>query len=567
MRWFGSAGARTRATVSGIAPQSPQAADAVENYYCGVAHYQRGDWEPAKEAFRQALERQHDLAEAHFYLGLIARAQANCEDASDCLLLATAFKPDFAEAWFYLGIVALDRQRYDEAASNFSAALRIKPDYAEVYNVLGTMCSQRKQFRDATVHFRKALELNPRFAPAYSNLAHVTLRELFDADAALGYAQKALELDPQLAGAHNNLAMVLQFQGRCEEALEASARALELNPSAVETLLIRAYAQLTLGRFDEGWRDYESRKRILPTFNVRKFPYPEWDGSQPANRRMLVYHEQGLGDEIMFASCFPDLLALGAQAVIECSQKLERLFRRSFPLAAIQVADQASPDMSYLQTLPGFDFQVAAGSLPLFFRRSWSDFPLHRGYLTADPERIAYWRGRLQALGPTRKIGLSWRGGRNHTNQARRSLNLDQFLPLLQLPQTTFISLQYDDCHDDLAQLSERHGVVVHHWHEAIDDYDETAALVAALDLVVSVQTAAVLLAGALGKAVWIMVSSIPEWPYMARGERMPWYPAARIFRQAPGEGWQRVVAAMRDEMTLWSGIPLSSMGPLSPGN
>lgn len=530
-------------------------------YHLGVEQFKAGEFARAEQHLKEAIGHKHGLAEAHFYLGLIYRTQTLLDDAGDELLLATAFKPDFAEAWFYLGVIALDHHDYDDAINNFSAALRIRPDYAEVYNSLGMLCMQRKQFREAAAHFRRATELKPRFALAYSNLAHVMLREYFDPDAAYGYVRKALELDPQLVGAHVNLAVILQFQGRCEEALAASARALELSPDAAETLMVRAYAQLMLGRFEQGWRDFEARKSTLPTFKVRKFPYPEWDGSPPAGRRMLVYHEQGLGDEIMFASCFPDLLALGAQGVIECSYKLERLFRRSFPAATILVADQARPDMAYLRALPPFDWQVAAGSLPRYFRRSWGDFPQHNGYLTAAPERIEYWRARLRALGPGRKIGLSWRGGRYHTNQTRRSLDPGQLRPLLQVPDTVFVSLQYDACRDELARLREQHGIEVIHWQEAIDDYDETAALVAALDLVVSVQTAVIHLAGALGKAVWVMVPSTPEWRYMARGERIPWYPSARIFRQAADTDWRPVVSAVRDELAAWHGETLINAG------
>ena len=547
-RWLDSAAAPVHAPSSGAVART--AADrCLEAYRRGLAQFQAGELAVAEEELNRALGYRHDLAEAHYYLGLIYRKQAKLEDASDALVMATAFKPDFAQAWLFLGIVALDRGQFDTAEESLATALRLKPDYPEAYNSLGSLFAQRKQFHDAAVNYRKAIELNPRFALAHSNLAHVTLREEFDAETALAHVQTALELDPQLAGAHNNLAMILQFQGRCEEALAACERALELNPGFAGTLMVRALAQLMLGEFAGGWRDYEARRELLPTFRVRKFPYREWDGSPLAGQSLLVYNEQGIGDEIMFASCLPDLLALGAACVVECSAKLEHLFRRSFPAADLIVSDQAQSDMSYLQALPRFDWQVAAGSLPLRLRRSWEDFARRGGYLVADPARIAFWKERLRRLGPGRKIGLSWRGGSHYTNRSRRSIDLERLLPVLEVPDLHVVSLQYTDCNEEIASVCGKFGVTIHHWQEAVDDYDETAALVCALDLVISVQTAVIHLAGALGRPAWALVPSTPEWRYMARGTRMPWYPSVRIFRQAPGSDWKMVITDVRQEL------------------
>ena len=549
-RWLD--GAAAPAPASSVDPAAQASTErSFEAYRCGLAQFQAGDLATAERHLNQALGYKHDLAEAHFYLGLIHHRQARLEEASDALLLATAFNPDFAKAWFYLGVVALDRKHYDEAADSFNTALRIRPDYAEAYNGLGKMCEMRMQFSAAADYFKKAIELDPRLAIAYNNLAHVTLREYFDAETALKHVQKALELKPRFAGAHNNLAMILQFQGRCEEALAACARALELDPDSTDTVMIRALAQLMLGRFDEGWRDYESRKHKLPAFTIRKLPYPEWNGSALDGRDVLVYHEQGIGDEIMFASCLPDLFALGGRYVVECSAKLEKLFRRSFAAATIQVSDQSQPDMSYLASLPRFDWQVAAGSLPGFFRRSWSDFPAHRGYLIPNLQRVEFWRARLGKLGPGMKVGLSWRGGDHYTNRSGRSIELGRLLPLLSMTGMEFVSLQYGESVDELDDLRARHGVTVHHWQEAIDDYDETAALVAALDQVISVQTAVIHLSGALGKPTWVLIPTTAEWRYMAGGDRMPWYPSVRLFRQMHGQEWGPLINNVARELAL----------------
>jgi ADP-heptose:LPS heptosyltransferase len=226
--------------------------------------------------------------------------------------------------------------------------------------------------------------------------------------------------------------------------------------------------------------------------------------------------------------------------VLECDARLVPLFQRSFPEITVY-ARRPEDDADWLSELEPVDVQIALGSLPQHYRRRAEDFP-RRAYLRADPARVEHWRQRLAALGPGRKVGISWRGGTVNSRRALRSIPLAQWLPILQQPGAQFISLQYTDCRSDLADLQARHGATVHHWQEAIDDYDETAALVAALDLVISVQTSVVHLAGALGRRVWAIVPRSPEWRYGNRGETMPWYADVHLVRQRQAKGWEECI-------------------------
>jgi ADP-heptose:LPS heptosyltransferase len=199
------------------------------------------------------------------------------------------------------------------------------------------------------------------------------------------------------------------------------------------------------------------------------------------------------------------------------------------------------------------DVRVPIGSLPRFLRKEGGAFPRHTGYLTADAQRVAAWRDRLDALPGRKKVGLSWRGGLATTRRSVRSIELPQWLGLLKNEGVAFVSLQYGEPGGEIEALVREHGVVVHHWPEAIDDYDETAALVTALDIVVSVQTAIVHLAGALGKPVWALIPHVAEWRYGAAGEGMPWYPSVRLFRQARASDWDGVLARVADDLRAWS--------------
>jgi hypothetical protein len=256
----------------------------------------------------------------------------------------------------------------------------------------------------------------------------------------------------------------------------------------------------------------------------------------------------------MFASVLPELIREADACFVECSPRLAKLFRRSFPGAVAFGNDRSTAGWqqrlaNWIASQGAVDLQTAVGSLPLYRRRSLADFPRHRGYLKADARRVSYWKTRLAKLGAGLKVGISWRGGRALTGMARRSMGFGPLAPLLGQRGLRFVSLQYGDCTEELARLAEESGIVVAHWQEALEDYDETAALVKALDIVLSVCTAVVHLGGALGQRTWVMAPNVPEWRYGLIGETMPWYPSVRIFRQpAPGD-WESVVRRVHDEL------------------
>ncbi len=242
------------------------------------------------------------------------------------------------------------------------------------------------------------------------------------------------------------------------------------------------------------------------------------------------------------------MLAQAAHGVIDCDSRLAGLYRRSFPQATVHGGRQTDAT-DWVAGAGPIDVRIPAGSLPLHLRRSPGEFPRHAGYLRADPARVAAWRERLQGLGPGRKIGLAWRGGVPQTGRGSRSLSLDELLPVLRLGGFSFVALQYDRCSEELAALRERHGIDVHHWQEAIDDYDETAALVCALDLTLSVCTAVVDLGGALGRPVWVMAPVRTDFRYGLEGETMRWYPSVRMFRQQRYGDWRPVLGAVSDAL------------------
>ena len=513
----------------------------MELFHGAINLREQGDVEGAVRMLEQAVDLERDFAEAHLELGRIFHQLGRIDDASDHYVLAAHFQPDLQEAQLRLGQLACGQGQFDEARRRLESAVALKPEDAEAHIALGAALYGLRLVDAAIARFRRALELNPESAEAHTNLGYVLFRELGQFEEGEKHIETALGLAPNNETVLCNWTMVLQQRGRFQEALDLSDRLLAANPHLHEVRLNRGLILLTRGEFWRGWPDYEARKR-LPDFPKRVLPWPEWDGSSLADKTIFVYGEQGLGDEIMFGSCLPDVIRAAKGCVVECNPKLKALFSRSFPQARVIGTKQIGAGDSGYPSLDEIDFQAALGSLPLYLRREWGSFPIHDGYLKAAPARIAYWKQRLDGLGGKARIGISWRGGAPSTRRARRSIALELWRPILSCDSASFVSLQHDGRVEEIEMVRKTHNVMLHHWQNALDDYDETAALVCALDLVVTVQTAVAHLAGALGKTAWVMISAVPEWRYMETGESMPWYPSVRLFRQETAGDWSTVV-------------------------
>lgn len=470
------------------------------------------------------------------------------EDAADCFELALALVPDHLPA--LLGLARLRRETGDCAAALclLERAAQAAPRGAEPYFELGLTHNRNGDTRAALLSYERALVLAPDHVAAGVNAGLIHLAQLGDARSAQRYFERAAALQPDSVAAQANLGLALQEQGQFDAALAHYNRLIEAHPGIAEYRWNRGIALLSRGDFANGWSDYELRNVRTGRSVARRFPFAEWDGAALSGRHILIYGEQGIGDEIMFASCVPDVLRQARGVVIECDVRLAPLFQRSFPAARVHGAPRDNK-RDWLQAFPALNVQTAAGSLPRFLRRDWSDFPRHEGYLAADAARRAHWQTRLAALGGGLKVGICWRGGTPKTRRETRSLAIEQCLPLFAASGCHFISLQGGDCGDEVA-VAERHGARLHWWPQVMRDIDELAALIMALDLVIAVPSTMVHLAGAQGRPLLVMLSASPEWRYLWQGERMPWYPSAHLFRQSAPGHWDSVMRQVQRYLT-----------------
>jgi tetratricopeptide (TPR) repeat protein len=544
--------------------RNPSLAEAQMNL--GTVLEAQGRPDLAASRFRAAIALRPDMAEAHMNLGNVLESQGKLADAVRSHERALALKPDFAEACFNranalqaqgkldeavagyrqalflkpampeahanLGNTLQAQQRLDDAVACYQRALALKPDYAEAHYNLGNARQAQDLLAQAASCYERALALKPQLAQAHYNLGN-TRQAQDNLEAALACFERAIVLKPGYAEAHYNLACVLQQQGRLDLALPRFQVAVDLKPDYAQARFGQALAQIQSGDFPHGWRTYESRwQSIDHDTPKRTYAFPLWTGEKLSRGRLLLWGEQGVGDEIMFAGLVPDALRAGNPITLDCDPRLQPLFARSFP--GIEVLSGLTPDASFAAHLP-------TGSLPGLFRAAESAFARSASpYLKPDPGererfRTSYFDGRLL-------VGLAWQT-RNAKTGRKRSIDLSTLTPLFTLPNIRWISLQYGDF-DALEQQAVASNAPIH-IDRSVDqfaDIDLFAAQVAAMDLVLTIDNSTAHLAGALGVPVGLMLPFAADWRWLKDRHDSPWYPTMRLFRQpAPGD-WPSVL-------------------------
>ena len=499
--------------------------------------YQVGRLGEAEEACRQVIEKQPASAEAHANLAAVLLAQGRYAAAEAAAQAALALQPDYAEAHNNLGNALERLERFEQAEASYRRALALRPDFALAHHNLGNVLERGRRWPEAEGCYRRAIELVPEFAEAYNNLGALLQQQSRWEEAIECYSQ-ALRLRPGMAEAHNGLGVALQWDNRDAEALVCYEQALALNPEFPEAHYNRATLWLRRGNFEQGWQEYEWRRR-LSDVPWRRFPQPLWDGAPLAGRTILLHAEMGLGDTVQFARYAPLVAERGGQVVLECQPGLAPLMESLGGVAQVVPAGAL---------LPEFDVRLPLLSLPRVFGTTLVSIPREVPYLSAPAERIRFWRERIGAA-PGLKVGLAWAGNPHSKTARKRFMPVANFAALAALPGVRLFSLQRGPQVAELDSLPP--GCKVTQLEEEGGEVIDTAAIILNLDLVIAVDTMVAHLAGALGKPVWVLLASSPEWRWMLGREDSPWYPTARLFRQTRLGEWNdvmaRVVEALQD--------------------
>ena len=562
------------------AAQSPSASgtstrdvEVANQLAAGRDYFAAHDYARAAECFERAIAMRHDCGEAHLLRGDLYAATGDRDDALDCYQLAAHFAPQnstaqvalaeallecgsdadaeaacrraiadnpvSSRAWLCLGNILKRRGALEQAAEAYRVAWKQDPAEIRALEQLAFVLFRLGQYDDAFAHFQVLLGAAPGSHRAHHNFGLLQLETGFAAEA-LGSFTRALQLQAETVESVTCAGHALRDLGRIEEAIAYYDRALGLRPGFGDALANRALALLLKGDFANGWTQYENRFEAGGK-QRRSIGAPVWRGEMLQGKSVAVLSEQGVGDEIMFASCLPDLVAAASQVTLACEPRLTALFQRSFPAAI--VVPQQSPDDARSSARLTADFEISIGSLPMRFRPAVNSFPQTAAYLRADPAKISRWRERCASSGQGMRVGIAWRGGTLRNRQRLRSLDFKELERLAGAPGCDFFSLQAGDHRETLNRIHERTGIEIHDAMSDIgQDFDELAAAIAALDLVITVDNTVAHLSGALGRPTWVMLPYSAEWRYGQCSSTTPWYPTMRLFRQAEPRDWDPVV-------------------------
>jgi tetratricopeptide (TPR) repeat protein len=520
----------------------PDHAEALSNL--GVTLAQLGQLEEAVDKLRTAISFRPDSAKAHHNLGVALAQQGKPDEAVNCFRQALGLKPNYPEAYYNLGNVLVALKKNEEAVACFQEALQRKPDYGEVFNNLGLLLTEMGQLASAVVFLQQAVRLRSQSAEAHNNLGLALAEQGRYAEAEACYL-RALAINPNYGDAHANLGGTFRELGKLEEALACYQLALWLNPNSASTRWNRALLLLQIGNFKEGWAEYEWRwkRPKAPVYGGlrRSFTKPVWDGTPLGGRTILLHMEQGLGDMIHFIRYASLVHQAGGRVIVECPGFMIPLFS-SCP-GIHELVAEGSP-------LPDFDTHCPILSLPRLLGTTLETIPAQVPYLFADEGLIEHWR---QQLSPFRafKVGIIWQGNPHHRWDRHRSVPLTQFEPLARLAAVELFSLQWGPGKDQLRSVADRFSVhqLAEELNATTGAFMDTAAVMVNLDLVITVDTAAAHLAGALGVPVWVALSTLLDWRWLYGREDSPWYPTMRLFQQTQMDNWAPVLDRMAAEI------------------
>lgn len=550
----------------------------------------------AAAAHWRAVKLQPDFASAHFNLANALDA-AGRDEAEKAFRAALVLKPDYFKAWFNLGNARERHQRHREAATAFAravalepalpdartnlsdalsatgdlvgalthqrAAVALRPGDANAHYNLGVVLQQSAKYEEAELAYRDALRHRPDHFGAWNNLGGV-LRRLKRPDKAAACHRIALAFRPDFLEAYYNLGNALQRMGRNAEAETIYLRVLARNPDLATATHNLGMLSLINGDLARGWEGYEKRFQAKEARPWRRPPLPRWNGEPLNGRRLLIWREQGVGDEILFSSCYPQLATLDGPVTVECEPRLMPLFVDAFPNIVFRPQTCTLDGEETLADL-GADLHCPAGSLPRLLRRRLADFSTSKPWLKPKAQLSVRWRTRINALGRGLKVGVCWRSQLGGDGRDASYTALSDWKPLFDTPNIRLINLQYDECAAEIEAAQARFGCTIHRWPDLDlkNDFAATAAVIANLDLVISVATSVGELAAALGTPTW-RIGCAHDWSSLGAACR-PWYPAMRIWRAAPGESLPGVLSRAAAELRRIAPPPKAP--PKTPDN
>jgi Flp pilus assembly protein TadD len=522
-----------------VLSNQPQHIEAM--HQLGLVAAATGRHEEAARLISEAIARDPGNGTYYSDLGLVYGQLGRMDEAIGYLGRATALSPYEHLFHLHLGETLLRMSRFEGAVASFRRALELRADVPEAHNNLGSALAQMGRWDEAMSSHRSALGWRPNFADAHNNLG-IDYLETGRAADAMTHFQRSLELQPDMIASLLNMARALIAQGRFEEALGPHRQATAIRPDSAEAHYHLGHMLLLLGHYEEGWPEYDWRWLNPEASSIhRNLKAPRWHGEALPKKSILVHCEKGFGDAIQFLRYVPLVRerATPERLILECPPGLERLLSSQGDSFVKIVSRRPGGELR----LPPYYLHCPLLSLPLTLE-IFEPLAMAEPYLQADWVLQNAWRERMGP--PAFRVGIAWAGGSDHAQDMQRSIAFEKLKPLLGVENVRFYSLQVDRGNSRGGSLEKSNVIDL---TAQITDFADTAALMTHLDLVISVDTAAAHLAGAMGRKVWTLLPYIPDWRWGLEREDTPWYPTMRLFRQPAMGDWDSVVRRVADEL------------------
>ena len=504
-----------------------------------------GDWPTLIDRVRTAL-RQLTTIQSAFGRGCRHHAENRLDEAIQAYSETIALAPDIEPAHRNLALAHFQKGDPHKAAAGYHRCLELNPGSVEVLTNLGGAYQHMRQPILAQACYEKALKIDPQYVPAIYNQGNVLL-DRGDLESAAAHYRRALTFDPGHISSMCNLGRALHRLGLFDDAMDCYDKALKISPDHPETRLNRSVALLLQGRWDEGWPEYEwrfqchNRSRIYP----HRLAGPRWQGEPFPGKTLLVHGEQGLGDSLQFVRFLPWVKRFGGRVLFETYKSLHPLLEGALGIdALLELSSQKPPAQPY-------DLHIPLCSLPGLFNLTPHNLPHPGCYLSASKNKVEQWRKKLPSAGI--KVGIVWSGSDTYPE---RSCRLRDLAPLGQIDGIHWIGLQKGPGGDQMNDSHLPAGWNLTNWGNALEDFSDTAAAIACLDLVISIDTSVAHLAGALGKPTCLLLPFVPDWRWLLLRSDTPWYPTMRLFRQKEAGNWHAVAMEICErlgkEKELW---------------
>lgn len=487
----------------------------------------------------------------------LLRRGSECErgathgEAEECFRQILALRPEHPAARrdlaHLLALQAYAHQEcgdFDSAIEGYEESLALDNGQARVHNNLGNVYKNLGRLEDAVAAYREAIDHDAGMAEAHLNLGTTLYQLTGDTAQAIAHCRTALERRPSFAEASLNLGFLLEQAGDTPGATQCYRGAIAASPEFAEAHFNYALQLLLCGNYRIGWQEYEWRMRRPDLEQWRPHAgHIRWDGTALDGKVILIYAEQGFGDVIQFARYTTLVAERGGRVIVTCQPKLKALFKRVAGIS--EVFDNS-------EALPAFDVCCPLLSLPRIFETTLETIPARVPYMHPDPEKALRWKVRLAADSASMKVGLYWATDTKSRFAPLKSFTLDKLAPLADIAGVAFYSLQRGAAAGQAADPPP--GMALVDLSAELADFSDDAALMANLDLVISIDTATAHLAGALGRPVWILTHFPPEWRWLLGRDDSPWYPTVRLFRQGRAQAWEQVIARVGDALRQFAG-------------